>query len=157
MLDPIQYDSIKCGHGSVLSALQGAIFPGETAWQAPSFETLLANPTCFGFFAIPQKNREAPFGFLLMQTVLDEAEILSFGILPKFRKKGVGSALLQHGLYFLQKQNITEVFLEVAEDNLAALKTYQALNFKQYGKRQNYYNRQKGVTCSALLLKKLLS
>lgn len=106
------------------------------------------------------------------RSIVDEAteaswELLRIGIIPSFRNRSMGSALLQKGLEFLSQQrhyrttidpgsaasrssadtghlreSTTEcdrILLEVAETNSAARKLYESFGFNVIHRRKNYY------------------
>lgn len=81
------------------------------------------------------------------QTSPGEAELLNLGIDPSCRRKGFASALLKA----LARTATGEVYLEVAEDNTAALALYRKLGWEQIAIRRGYYHN--GQT-NAVVMKK---
>jgi ribosomal-protein-alanine N-acetyltransferase len=83
----------------------------------------------------------------------DEAEILSIGTSPAYRKRGLASKIynLIEGR-FLQL-GIKNLHLEVAENNDPAIKLYEKLGFERVGVRKNYYFLE-GKKINAILLTK---
>ena len=130
----------------LLAAIHAACF--DRPWDAASFATLLGDPTSVAFVA----SMDDPVGFVLARAVLDEAEILTFGVVPKGRHLGVARALLGHLLRYLAEAGVTAVFLEVAEDNNGAIALYGDFGFRQTARRANYYERS-GANAAALCLK----
>jgi ribosomal-protein-alanine N-acetyltransferase len=65
----------------------------------------------------------------------DDVEILNVATDPGFRRRGVGSALLQAQL----KLPGRVWFLEVRESNNAARALYKAAGFAEEGRRRHYY------------------
>lgn len=82
---------------------------------------------------------EKPVGFAVMQTVLDESELLTIGILPEFQGQGLGKRLLAASLAEVKKNGAKKCFLEVRVSNLPALTLYEKAGFKKNGIRKNYY------------------
>jgi ribosomal-protein-alanine acetyltransferase len=79
----------------------------------------------------------APAGFCAWrQSTPDEAELLNLAVDPAYRRKGVGSALLQK----LAQDAQGTLFLEVAEPNLGAIALYEHHGWVRNGIRKNYYN-----------------
>lgn len=68
----------------------------------------------------------------------DELEILNVATDPGFRRRGIGSALLQALLRLPGRV----LFLEVRESNVAARALYKAAGFADKGMRRNYYPRR---------------
>lgn len=81
-------------------------------------------------------------GYVVLQILVDEVEILTIGVAKQIQGQGVGACLIQYALKDLQRQlpSIQACFLEVRESNDAAKTLYQKLGFVPVGKRQNYYH-----------------
>lgn len=77
-------------------------------------------------------------GFCLLQTVLDEANLLLMAIDPAYQGQGHGKRLLEQSLDALGSRCVM-VFLEVRVSNQAAIGLYEALGFHQVGTRRGYY------------------
>jgi ribosomal-protein-alanine N-acetyltransferase len=89
-----------------------------------NFETLIAfaGGTAAGFCAWRQS---AP----------DEAELLNLAVDPDWRRRGVAKSLLAA----LEARAHGEIFLEVAEPNVAAIALYAAAGWEPIGIRKGYY------------------
>jgi [ribosomal protein S18]-alanine N-acetyltransferase len=81
------------------------------------------------------------------QSSPDEAEILNIAVDPEWRRRGVGSALLNAVI----ERARGEIFLEVAEPNTAAISLYRKLGWTDAGVRPGYYN---DGTVNAVVMKK---
>lgn len=112
-----------------LAALHAACF--DQAWDAASLHTMLAGPGAFAF--------HHPDGFVLARVASDEAEILTLAVAPGRRGKGLGRALLSAAIAEAQQRGANTMFLEVGNDNPAALALYAALGFANVGSRKGYY------------------
>ncbi|WP_155970283.1 ribosomal protein S18-alanine N-acetyltransferase [Streptococcus ruminantium] len=73
-------------------------------------------------------------GFLAVQTVLDEMEILQIAVKTNFQRRGIASLLLACVMEWEG-----DIFLEVRESNLAAQSLYTRQHFTKIGKRKSYY------------------
>lgn len=69
----------------------------------------------------------------------NEAHLITFAVHPSFRRKGLGSQLLQHLLKEIEKQNLDKVTLEVRSSNSTAQKFYQKFGFKRIAVQPQYY------------------
>lgn len=118
----------------ILAALHAACF--AEAWSRESIAAILAMPGAFGLLA---EDAQAPRGFLLARLAADEAEILSLAVSPVARRAGLASRLLETGLARMEQAGARQVYLEVAEDNAAAIALYRAFRFRQVGRREGYY------------------
>ena len=125
-----------------LAGLHAAAFPAP--WDATALAGLL---TQAGVFAVEQ-----PDGFILLRTVADEAEILTLAVHPKARRRGLGTRLVREGVAGAAAQGATRLFLEVADDNAAALALYARAGFSEAGRRPGYYARPDGGRQDALIL-----
>ncbi len=113
-------------------------------------ETLFEMPGALGLIAT---GPEGPRGFVLARRAANEAEIITLAVHLKTRRKGIAAALMQNALQRLCEAGVTEVFLEVAEDNEPALRLYEALKFTRAGVRPRYYETQDG-RIDAVLMKR---
>lgn len=73
-------------------------------------------------------------GFLAVQTVLDEMEILQIAVRADFQRLGIASQLMAAVMDW-----DGDIFLEVRESNSAAQALYTRQHFTQIGKRKDYY------------------
>jgi len=75
-------------------------------------------------------------GFLVSRTVAhDEREILNLAVAPEFRRKQIARGLLEN----LLRDFHGAVYLEVRESNSAAIRFYNAMQFKEFSHRKKYY------------------
>ncbi|MCO8241722.1 ribosomal protein S18-alanine N-acetyltransferase [Streptococcus suis] len=73
-------------------------------------------------------------GFLAVQTVLDEMEILQIAVKTDFQRLGIASQLMAAVMGW-----DGDIFLEVRESNSAAQALYTRQHFTKIGKRKDYY------------------
>jgi ribosomal protein S18 acetylase RimI-like enzyme len=52
-------------------------------------------------------------------------------------------------------QGITQCFLEVAEDNIAAQQFYERFDFTQFSRRKKYYQRPDSNRIDAILMRRI--
>ena len=139
---------LPVGAAEPLAALHGACFP-EDPWDAEALGRILALHGGFGFLAW---KADMPVGFALARDLGAEGEILTLGVVPTCRRRGVGRALLCAILDRARRQSIPSIVLEVAADNAAARRLYAAAGFVPIGHRRRYYRRGE-ETVDALLLR----
>lgn len=121
----------------------------DRPWDAATFESLDSQDAVF---ILGDAN-----GFLLIRTVLDEAEILTLAVRPEARRRGRGAELVRAGAEAARARGAVKLYLEVAEDNAAALALYRSTGFVEEGRRKGYYPRPDGLPVAALLLSLNLS
>ena len=124
-----------------LARLHGECF--AEAWDADALATLLAMPGAFALLA-QEEDSGALLGFVMIRGAGGEAEIITLGVDPGRRRRGLGRALLAAGLSEAAARGSTRLFLEVAADNVAALALYRATGFTEIGRRADYYHRPEG-------------
>lgn len=83
-------------------------------------------------------------GYVVLRSVLDEAELLSIGVAAAQQRKGLGRAMLLEMLDLACEKNILRVFLEVRASNVAALALYLSAGFGEIGVRCGYYQNANG-------------
>lgn len=84
-------------------------------------------------------------GYIVFWTIEDECEIANIAVDARYRRRGVGGALLECAL----AGGGSRFFLEVRESNTAARALYEKYGFTPYAVRKNYY---KNPTENALLM-----
>lgn len=125
------------------------------AWDDATFSAFLTDPRIFGFTAGPIGKPAKVAGFVLCRLVVDEAEILTIAVHPRFRAKGIGHKLMDAVFRYLYQQRAKELFLEVDENNLAALSLYKSFGFGEVGRRPGYYQTDKGHS-DALIMRRTI-
>ena len=137
-------------NAALLASLHRQCF--EDAWDEASFRSLLEGQ---GVFALTAKDASATESqaFILIQVVAEQSEILSIGTLPNARRSGLARVLLGEAAREALTRKAREMFLEVAEDNGAALALYSAAGFASAGRRRSYYGRPGGFLVDALMLR----
>ena len=113
-----------------LANLHKLCFPHKP-WNANDFADLKKS----GCEIIASEN-----GFIVYRAIADEAEIITVGVHPNARRTGIGIALIGVMEADLKKQGIKHIFLEVAEDNVAARALYEQCGFTIVGRRPRYYD-----------------
>ena len=71
--------------------------------------------------------------------------ILTIDISPTHRRKGIAERLLQEIEKIFREKGIKVCYLEVREDNIAALSLYQKSGYKKIGRLKNYYENAHGI------------
>ncbi len=130
---------------AIISALHVVCF--DSAWDLDSTAATLAVPGTVAFIieGSAKDSGEAegdalqPLGFLIYRATLDEAEILSLGVVMDARRRGMGRNLIAECLRRCQASGVKSLFLEVAESNQAAKSLYEMAGFEVQGRRKKYY------------------
>ena len=123
------------------------------AWQAHDFSQFLERDSCIALAAFLQ-GKGQPVAFILLRLALDEAEIISIGVMAKHRRRNIAVALLDAAIDQLEEAGITSLYLEVSEANKAAIKLYERFGFERVGERKSYYGRAEGKeSANALMMR----
>jgi [ribosomal protein S18]-alanine N-acetyltransferase len=143
----IQLRDLDLDDSALLAQLHFHTF--EQPWSFQDFQKLLQNGATCGYIAY---HKELPIGFILAQVAVDQADILTFCVIPKYRRCGVGYTLLTQLQKFLEAQGVKELHLEVREENVPAINLYIRCGFTQVGRRKGYYQLDQGGKMDALLM-----
>lgn len=76
-------------------------------------------------------------GFIHIQSLADEINIIDIVVDSSMRKKGIGCSLIEHVFNIYPDKRF---ILEVSCDNTGALNLYKKLGFVQISVRSKYYN-----------------
>lgn len=142
----IQISAITYQDAPLLASIHAmSMYP---SWTESEFLTLLQNPSYRGWLAVVEG---VVVGFIMVSLIPPDAEILTFAVVPEWRRQQVGQRLLLHFLATCQ-QCIKSVFLEVDYNNESAIHLYKKVGFHQVGIRKNYYQYSSGDFSDALIL-----
>lgn len=125
----------------------------DRPWSAEEFEALLKGPGAFTVLG----EADEPKGFILCRAVAGEAEVLTVAVDPAARRRGWGAALVEMAAGIAREAGALEMFLEVAADNLAAIKLYETTGFQRVGLRKGYYPHADGAKDAVVMRRTLNS
>jgi ribosomal-protein-alanine N-acetyltransferase len=129
-----------------MAEIHAAAFAGRgEVWSEAEIAALRDRPTT-GFVATGDT------GFVLLQIVPPEAEILTLAVHPAAQGQGLGRVLIEAAAALVASKGAETLFLEVAEDNAAARALYAKTGFTETGRRQRYYSRDDAPPVDALIL-----
>ena len=139
------------GDAALLAALHAPCFP-EEPWPADAMAGLLESPGVFGLIDGGETaGAGEAAGFILCRIAADEGEVLTLAVLPGARRSGLGGRLLAGAFAWFAAWGVRTLFLEVAEDNPAALALYRGAGFRPVGRRPGYYRRDGGAVAALVL------
>ena len=130
-----------------LAGIHGACF--AEGWDALALRDMLSVP---GTTVV----QAGEAGFALLRILAGEAEILTVAVLPGARRSGIGRELVSGMLDTARERGATSLFLEVAEDNAAALALYASAGFTVISRRRGYYARPGGSSMDAIVMRRVL-
>lgn len=122
------------GGARLLAALHAHCF--ETPWGEAEMLRLLDST---GVEGLVLQCGDDPVGLALVRAIAGEAEILTLGIAPDHRQKGLGLSLVRACAERARSRAAERLYLEVSEANLAAQALYESAGFSKVGYRPRYY------------------
>lgn len=110
------------------------------AWTLQGFADALCNVQTEFLVAVGDDGgTQKIFGYALLYLAADEGEIPTIAVAKKYRRQGVGNALLQRLFALGQGYGAGQIYLEVRQSNLPARRLYEANGFYQVGVRPRFY------------------
>lgn len=79
-------------------------------------------------------------GYIGVQEICGEAYITNVAVFKKYRKFGIGRALLNAACDGAKERGCEFITLEVRESNLPAITLYESEDFEKAGIRKNFYS-----------------
>nr|WP_233152136.1 GNAT family N-acetyltransferase [Marinibacterium profundimaris] len=134
-----------------MAALHALAFARSPArpWSEAEFRDLLGTT---GTYAVGHAE-----AFAVARVIADEAELLTIATHPSRRRMGLARSMMTVWQREAIARGATRAFLEVAADNLAALRLYHACGYTEVGRRKNYYQRPGATSADALTMSRDLS
>ncbi len=103
-------------------------------------------------FLVAEKNGRI-VGYIIARIVYDRGHIIAIAVHPKYRRCGIGTALMEKIFDIFKEYGIKKVWLEVRVSNSAAIKFYKKLGFYETKIIKHYYRDGE----DALVLEKILT
>lgn len=144
----LHIEPAQVGDADAVAKLHAAGF--YRGWSREEFAAYIMGEGTPVYVACDAKRRIA--GFAMLRYLGDDAELITIAVDKKWRKKGVGLALMRALFDDLLMSPAKRLILEVATDNTAALRLYGKLGFKTIGERRGYYPRPDGTPATAIVM-----
>jgi ribosomal-protein-alanine N-acetyltransferase len=142
---------MRPAHISLLMPYEKAMF-GTEAWSEDGYRDELADRRHRRYLAAVDGDG-ALLGWAGVRVLTSTAEILTIGVVPEARRRGIATDLLAALLTEARDRGADEVFLEVRIDNDAARRFYEREGFVELGLRPGYYD---GGRVAAVSMRKQL-
>ena len=136
---------------AAVAALHARCF--DERWQPELIARVAVGPAGFGLL---WRHEGEAQGFVLCRTNDARGEVLSLGVAPGARQRGIARALMTAAIDAAGERGVPALYLEVAEDNAAARHLYRTLGFAQVRRRPGYYARPEARTVDALTLRRVI-
>jgi [ribosomal protein S18]-alanine N-acetyltransferase len=134
-----------------VAALEHTLFnvPYDEPWSRDTIAAYAEFQHLCGWVVVPEADIQ---GYLLATVVLDEANIDNLGVHPKNQRMGIATQLLDHAVSQFRERGVANIWLEVAEPNVAARGFYEGVGFGVVYRRPRYYVGRSGETADALTM-----
>jgi ribosomal-protein-alanine N-acetyltransferase len=109
-----------------------------TPWSREAFYNEINNNK-FAVYIVIEDNNEI-VGYCGAWIVIDEAHVTNVAILPEYRGKKLGEALMRKIMSIAREMGAKTMTLEARVSNHVALSLYRKLGFQNGGIRKNYYS-----------------
>lgn len=136
---------------AAVAALHARCF--DERWQPGLIARIAVGPAGFGLL---WRHEGETQGFVLCRTNDARGEVLSLGVAPGARRRGIARALMTAAIDTVGERGLPALYLEVAEDNAAARHLYRTLGFAQVRRRPGYYARPEAGAVDALTLRRVI-
>ena len=134
----------------VFVSLDKALFP-YSPWSASQYKEEFSSPT--RHFVVALDKDQSIIGYAgIFAPGEAEADVLTVGVIPEHRRKGIAIALMALITDWARSQGSTAMMLEVKTDNLEAIAMYESLGYSQLSIRKDYF----GSGLDALVMRKEL-
>lgn len=116
-------------------------------WDKKFFLNLIKNKNSILYTL---KDKKSTVGFVAGTISDRDCDIIMMVIDIKSRQKGFGSLLLSSTLCLLKAMGVTNIYLEVAVNNIRAINLYEKNGFKKINTRKSYYKYNEKMIDAAL-------
>ncbi len=120
---------------------------GAGAWSAQVYREELAHP---GRYYVAAEQDGVLVGYAGI-ALGEDAEVMTVGVAPEYRGRGLGAALLTDLLDRARQARARRVFLEVRAGNETAQRLYERAGFRAIGTRPGYYGDEDAVVMRLVL------
>ncbi len=119
---------------SQAAKLEKALF--SHPWRDADFlASLQEESRCF----LVAEEKGQVLGYCGLQIGGDQGDVLTIGVEPSMRRRGIGQKLMEELIRETAKRGVKRLFLEVRVSNAGARGLYEKLGFQPVGKRPRYY------------------
>jgi ribosomal-protein-alanine N-acetyltransferase len=129
-------EPMTAGHIAEIMRVEREMF-GTEAWTSSAYREELRDTRNRHYVVDVEDGRVTGWAGLLV--LGDQAEILTVGVVPDARRRGIARRLVADLLEHARSRGAGEVFLEVRVDNEPARTLYRSERFADVGLRRGYY------------------
>ncbi len=134
----------------VFVSLDKELFP-YSPWSTSQYKEEFSSPTRHFVVAVDAEQNIVGYAGVFAPGGA-EADVLTVGVIPSQRGKGIAKALMALITDWAKKQGSIAMMLEVKVDNAEAIGLYQSLGYSQLNIRKDYF----GAGLDALVMRLVL-
>ena len=121
----------------VFVSLDKELFP-YSPWSASQYKEEFSAPT--RHFVVALDDEQSIIGYAgVFAPGAAEADVLTVGVVPNHRGKGIARQLMALITDWAHKQGSTAIMLEVKVDNAEAIGLYESLGYSKLNTRKDYF------------------
>ena len=121
----------------VFVSLDKELFP-YSPWSASQYKEEFSSPTRHFVVAVDADQKIIGYAGVFAPGAA-EADILTVGVVPEHRGKGIANALMALITTWAKEQGTTAMMLEVKTDNREAIGLYESLGYSTLNIRKDYF------------------
>ena len=121
----------------VFVSLDKELFP-YSPWSASQYKEEFSSPTRHFVVALDQAENIVGYAGVFAPGEA-EADVLTVGVVPSHREKGIAKALMALITDWANAQGSTAMMLEVKTDNTDAIGLYESLGYSKLNVRKDYF------------------
>jgi len=121
----------------VFVSLDKELFP-YSPWSASQYKEEFSSPTRHFVVAVDADQNIIGYAGVFAPGAA-EADVLTVGVVPEHREKGIAKALMALITDWAMSQGTTAMMLEVKTDNLQAIGLYESLGYSTLNVRKDYF------------------
>lgn len=135
--------------GDVASILAIEEASMSNPWNEAAYSEAIRSDHAFVMVATEDDNIA---GFAVYYLTPPECELPDIVVSERYRRRGLGKALLQESMKELKSRGIDTIYLEVRVSNMPARTLYTHIGFEEIGKRKYFYsNPVEDAICMSLV------
>ncbi len=129
--------NIEQRHISAIAKLESVCF--SEPWSADSILESFNHGTKF----LVAENENDVLGYIGFSVICGEGYVTNVAVFPKYRNKGVATALVSEAISYCKEIGAEFLSLEVRKSNENAIKLYEKSGFSIVGERKDFYRNPK--------------
>ncbi|HAW49338.1 TPA: ribosomal-protein-alanine N-acetyltransferase [bacterium] len=119
------------------------------SFKDPWTEGMFEKEVGSDFYVVKRGENIVGYGGFI--AVFEEADLINIAVSPLFRRKKIGSYLLNFLIKKAKEKGVEEIKLEVRESNKIAQMFYKKHGFLEIGKRKGYYKDEDAIVMACVL------